>query len=67
MGSSFGFLKYGGKARIGSGRGEEKKNSDMGRLLGVAPFKIIKGENWYGVKQISGKFLLRRGEEEEKM
>jgi hypothetical protein len=39
----------------------------MGRLLGVAPFKIIKGENWYGVKQISGKFLLRRGEEEEKM
>ena len=25
MGSSFGFLKYGGKARIGSGRGEEKK------------------------------------------
>ncbi len=54
-------FRYGGKRESGRGEKKRKKNSDLGRLLvvrnGVA--KIVKGENWYGVKQISGESLLR--------
>jgi hypothetical protein len=42
----------------------------MGSLFGVrdrvAPFKIIKGENWYGLKQIAVESLLRHWEKGKK-
>lgn len=68
IGSRFGFLNTGESEN--RSKESRRKNSDMGSLFGVrdrvAPFKIIKGENWYGVKQIAVESLLRHWEKGKK-